>query len=270
MLDYRYIKAFMVTVKHLNFTKAAEDLGVAQSAVSRQIKLLEESLGEELFIRGTKKILLTSKGHDLYSLVAQFEKSQKTLFEKNHFPHIRVGVLHGLLENWLIPLLPKYLKDAQCIPDFAVRGPEELEHMLISGELDLMISTHFIQTEILSSLRLFTEKLILVSRQPIKRTEVTKQRWLVYGPDDAIFKLGQAGEEGTLEVNSLTAILSLVEKGVGIAALPDHAAMRGKNLHTLSVNELGKNEVYLTGMNYQNPPPAIRHFTQFLKENIPV
>ena len=39
-----YLKAFLVTAKHLSFSKAAEEMRVAQSAVSRQVKLLEESL----------------------------------------------------------------------------------------------------------------------------------------------------------------------------------------------------------------------------------
>ena len=42
MLDFRYLKAFMLTAKYSSFSKAAEELNIAQSAVSRQIKLLEE------------------------------------------------------------------------------------------------------------------------------------------------------------------------------------------------------------------------------------
>ena len=60
--DYRYLKAFMVTARYLNFSKAAQELNIAQSAVSRQIKLLEESVGDQLIIRSSKKVLLTDKG----------------------------------------------------------------------------------------------------------------------------------------------------------------------------------------------------------------
>jgi len=61
-LDYRYLKAFMITARYLNFSKAAQELNIAQSAVSRQIKLLEESVGQQLIVRSSKKVLLTEKG----------------------------------------------------------------------------------------------------------------------------------------------------------------------------------------------------------------
>ena len=48
MLDFRYLKAFMLTAKYSSFSKAAEELNIAQSAVSRQIKLLEDALGTDL------------------------------------------------------------------------------------------------------------------------------------------------------------------------------------------------------------------------------
>ena len=62
-MEYRYLKAFLLTAEHSSFSKAAQLLSIAQSAVSRQIKLLEESLGEELIIRSSKKVILTTKEH---------------------------------------------------------------------------------------------------------------------------------------------------------------------------------------------------------------
>lgn len=79
-LDYRYLKAFMVTSKHLNFSKAAEELGIAQSAVSRQIKLLEESVEEQLIIRSSKKVLLTEKGLALLTELNNFEERLQDIF----------------------------------------------------------------------------------------------------------------------------------------------------------------------------------------------
>ena len=64
-LDYRYLRAFIVTARHLNFSRAADELNIAQSAVSRQIKLLEEGVGQQLIIRSSKKVILTEKGQSL-------------------------------------------------------------------------------------------------------------------------------------------------------------------------------------------------------------
>ena len=64
MIDFRYLKAFILTAKYASFSKAAEELNIAQSAVSRQIKLLEDTLGEELIIRSSKKVVLSEKGKE--------------------------------------------------------------------------------------------------------------------------------------------------------------------------------------------------------------
>ena len=53
------LKAFESAARHLNFTKAAEELFVTQAAVSHQIKLLEDFLGAKLFYRRNRQLELT-------------------------------------------------------------------------------------------------------------------------------------------------------------------------------------------------------------------
>ncbi|MBO0347264.1 LysR substrate-binding domain-containing protein [Roseibium limicola] len=59
------LRAFEAAARHMSFTRAADDLGMTQAAVSYQIKLLEEKLGFPLFMRKPRKIELTAKGHQL-------------------------------------------------------------------------------------------------------------------------------------------------------------------------------------------------------------
>ncbi|MBC7690205.1 MAG: LysR family transcriptional regulator, partial [Methylotenera sp.] len=47
MVDYRYLKAFLAAANYLNFTRAAEELKISVSALSRQISLLEQSCSTE-------------------------------------------------------------------------------------------------------------------------------------------------------------------------------------------------------------------------------
>ena len=66
------LRAFEAVARRLNFSEAAEELHVTQSAISRQIKGLEDELGAPLFTRGTRHVELTSSGtsnpeaYDLY------------------------------------------------------------------------------------------------------------------------------------------------------------------------------------------------------------
>ena len=60
------IRGFESAARHLSFTAAAEELCITQSAVSKQVKNLEDALGAALFLRGGKGLSLTTKGRELY------------------------------------------------------------------------------------------------------------------------------------------------------------------------------------------------------------
>lgn len=62
---------FEAAARHLSFTKAGEELGMTQTAVSYQVKLLEENVGEPLFIRKARQVVLTEAGQKLAPKVAE-------------------------------------------------------------------------------------------------------------------------------------------------------------------------------------------------------
>jgi LysR family glycine cleavage system transcriptional activator len=63
------LRSFEAAARNLSFTRAASELNVTQAAISHQVKLLEQNLGVPLFVRLTRKILLTTEGQSLYSVV---------------------------------------------------------------------------------------------------------------------------------------------------------------------------------------------------------
>ena len=65
------LRAFEASARHLSFARAADELGVTASAVSHQIKQLEEILGTRLFVRMTRKIALTQAGRAGLPLLTQ-------------------------------------------------------------------------------------------------------------------------------------------------------------------------------------------------------
>jgi hypothetical protein len=66
-----FLKGFEAAARHLGFTKAASELFVTQSAVSRQIQSLEEQLGVVLFERRPKDLVLTQAGETLYRTASE-------------------------------------------------------------------------------------------------------------------------------------------------------------------------------------------------------
>ena len=72
------LRSFEAAARHLSFTRAAVELNVTQAAISHQVKVLENFLNEPLFIRLTRKLLLTEHGQSLYSIVNEsFEKIEQ-------------------------------------------------------------------------------------------------------------------------------------------------------------------------------------------------
>ena len=59
------IRVFEAAARHLSFTRAADELGMTQAAVSYQIKLLEERVGGPLFLRRPREVALTEAGQRL-------------------------------------------------------------------------------------------------------------------------------------------------------------------------------------------------------------
>ncbi|NWD75419.1 LysR family transcriptional regulator [Pseudomonas gingeri] len=103
------LKAFEVAGSTGSFTRAAELLNVTQSAVSRQVRQLEEQLGESLLERRHHHLELTTAGRVLLRALHQsFDKIEMTvrgIQEKNHANRLRINAPPTFTSRWLLPRL---------------------------------------------------------------------------------------------------------------------------------------------------------------------
>lgn len=265
-LDYRYLKAFMVTARHLNFSKAAQDLGIAQSAVSRQIKLLEESVGQQLIIRSSKKVLMTEKGQALLDILTGFEDSVQDVFFGHMNKTIRVGILHGLLETWFNDIMIDFSKSSAHQLSVEVNSLENLKEKLHNGKYDLIFTTENIQSELVSSLKLFEEKMVLVSKNEINPKESEQYPWIVYSEHDHLFQLNKKRSQKIVVVNSITTILKLVKKGLGIAIVPSHTIENEQGLKNYEVKGLSKQYIHMSTLNFKSIPPHLKTLIDLIKK----
>ena len=116
------LRGFEAAARHLNFTRAADELFITQSAVSRQIKTLEDRLGVALFVRQAKGLRLTEAGAQLYHAVSsalrQVNEAMEGLSRRTRSSLITVTSTLGFCALWLIPRLGQFNK---LFPEVEVR-----------------------------------------------------------------------------------------------------------------------------------------------------
>ena len=108
----QWLRSFEAAARHLSFTQAASELHVTQSSVSQQVKLLENHLGESLFIRRVRSLELSEAGRLYLPWVQQaFETLRQgtELFTgKDHQQAITVRANIAFITFWLAPRLPDF------------------------------------------------------------------------------------------------------------------------------------------------------------------
>ncbi|WP_439603474.1 transcriptional regulator GcvA [Devosia sp.] len=102
------IRVFEVAARHLSFTRAAQELGMTQAAVSYQIKLLEERVGAPLFLRRPREVALTEAGLRLAPEVTRaFDTLREAFVDFGQREHgtLIVNTMHTFAAQWLAPRL---------------------------------------------------------------------------------------------------------------------------------------------------------------------
>jgi LysR family glycine cleavage system transcriptional activator len=115
------VRAFEAAARHQSFTKAAEELGMTQAAVSYQVKVLEDRLGKPLFVRLPKKVELSETGRRLAPAVAAAFQGLHVAFaelKESDEAVLAATVVHTFATNWLVPRLGAF---QQQHPEIAVR-----------------------------------------------------------------------------------------------------------------------------------------------------
>jgi LysR family glycine cleavage system transcriptional activator len=128
------LKCFEASARHLSFTKAANELYLSQSAVSRQIKKLEQLLGCMLFERIKQRLVLTDAGTEYADKISDILKQLHVAtsdIRNNVSGRIRVGVEDALTTRWLIPKLIDFQK---IFPDIETEILSDLQQLYIQRE----------------------------------------------------------------------------------------------------------------------------------------
>lgn len=145
-IDMDLLRSFVTIVEVKSFTRAAERLYRTQSAVSLQMKRLEEQLGSRLFERGGRGVLPTQAGSLLLGYARRILAANDELFGRMTEPEVEGAVSIGATDGYAAEHLTSAL--ARFVAVFPRTGlkvvtgsAHELDAELASGRLDMQLST---------------------------------------------------------------------------------------------------------------------------------
>ena len=141
--NFVLLRAFEVAARLQSFTLAAKELHLTQSAISHQIRELEDYFGKTLFLRKNRKVEPTAEGRRLLdSLSRVFDVIEAACNEVTLAPNSQVLALHcspSFAAKWLSPRLPEFIK---ANPDITIRltsGADPID-LIRNQEIDMAIS----------------------------------------------------------------------------------------------------------------------------------
>ncbi|MEH6526215.1 MAG: LysR family transcriptional regulator [Sneathiella sp.] len=252
-MDWDKLRVFHAVAEAGSFTHAGETLHLSQSAVSRQISALEDSLKVALFHRHARGLLLTEQGellfrtaHDVFAKLAMTEAQLMDAREKPS-GEIRVTATVGLGANWLTPRIREFI---ELYPEITVNL------ILADRELDLGMREADIAIRLRAPVQpdLIQRKLMTVNHHlyaspdflkkhgtPSTIEDVIGLNLIVYG-DEAptnianvnwlLKELSKFEKEiaPVFKVNNVYGLLLAVQSGLGIASLPDYIVQGHNNV----------------------------------------
>ena len=168
---------FEAAARHLSFTKAGAELHLTQSAVSRQIKELEEQLGAPLFQRRHRALTLTEAGHQMYASTAQVLATMRAATERIRAQSGRrtlaVTTTHSFAALWLIPRLAGFTRDHPGV-DVRITAETRVQDLERDG-LDIALRHGPAALAGPNAVRLFGEKVFpvcspkLLKKKPLQK-----------------------------------------------------------------------------------------------------
>jgi LysR family transcriptional regulator for metE and metH len=239
-LELRHLKLIVAVSEHRSVTKAGEVLHLTQSALSHQLREIEEKLRTPLFLRMNKKMILTQAGERLLHTARQVLEEMKRAEE--HISQIaanRQGTLRISTEcytcyHWLPDVMKEFRRK---FPGVELKIDAQATHRpiqaLLQGKLDLAIVSTVVRDKQLRYRALFEDEFLIImspdhslaSRPYLTAKDLADQNVILYvSPDEStLFQkiLRPAGiSPARVSTVPLTeAIIEMVKAGLGVSAL---------------------------------------------------
>lgn len=245
-MDLRQLEIIRAIADTGSFTAAGEKLHVSQSAISRQILLLEEELGEPVFHRIGRRIRITPAGESLLQLshrvFRDLQETVSTISDKRESLSGTMRLVGGM--TVCLYYFPALLAEVRRVHPHlemkvTVGSAERSIAMLRSGAGDLGMITLPVEATDLVSVPVLEEELLLVTypahplakKKSITAADLDKQDFVLFETGSITRRLVESffAREGVepeiiMETENVEIIKAMVRNGLGISIIPSQAA----------------------------------------------
>ncbi|MGB7433601.1 MAG: LysR family transcriptional regulator [Ahrensia sp.] len=290
-MDWDKLRVFHAAAQAGSFTQASESLAMSQSAVSRQISALEQEIGVSLFNRHARGLVLTEAGERLrltaHDVFLRLESVKEELQDSRESPTgtLRVTTTVGLGAGWLTYRVQEFL---ELFPDMNIQlvlSNEELD--LNMRQADCAIRLRQPRQPDLIQRRLFTVHMHVYASpayieqhgKPETVQDLDNHSIITFGepaPDylmnlNSLLMIGRPDRTARvprLEINSIMAIKRALQRGAGVAMMPDYAIDKDAGLvRVLEDIELPSFDTYFAYADSMRNNAKLKVFRDFLVSN---
>lgn len=269
------IRAFDAVARHASFKAAADEIGVTPTAISHQIRLLEESLDQRLFTRSARGVALTPAGEILFrasgGIFATLRDAVESIETLSRPGTLTLSTTSNFLTNWLVPRLPSLhqlhpslelrfhssvaLADlngtmADCAVRYSMQADESLDSTLLHRDRFVLVGSPQLKLRSLKDLPGMT--LFHIDNRHVPSPEPSWQHWKsVFGPEDLDVQSGIRFDDETHAIQAAIAgqgillasellVRRALQQGLLHIALP--GALPGANYYFVSSRDKARRE----------------------------
>ncbi len=288
-MDWDKLRIFHAVADAGSLTHAGDKLNLSQSAVSRQIRALEESLNSTLFHRHARGLILTEQGELLFDATSAMSKRLDAAAarirdsKEEVFGELRVTTTFGFGTLWLAPRLPhlyeKYpdlkvdLMLEERVLDLPMREADVAIRMKEPSQADL------IRKRLMTvQMQLYASRSYIESNgMPTELSDISSHRLICQNPSAAqvgasallVQNLMTHNPSSLLTINNYFGVLQGVLHNLGIGVLPDYVTQDFPDLvHVLPQIESADVPVFLAFPEELRHSQRIAAFKEFVQEEI--
>ena len=246
ILEVRHLQLLIAVTEERGVTRAGNRLHLTQSAVSHQLKDIEEKLGTRLFLRDRKQMVLTAAGEKLLEtareVIAQLQRAEQEIQDigAERRGRLRISTQCYTCYRWLPNLLKLFNEKNPGIDvDIVAEATRQPVQALLDGKLDIALVSRSPRDRRLSVKPLFTDELVavmapghrLASRSYVRPEELADERLLIHSsPQENVVIQGLLIPAGVSpqqvsQVQLTEAMTEMAKAGLGVG-LVSHWAVR--------------------------------------------